>query len=267
MRYGIIGIGNMANAILKGMIESGKFANDELLGFNRSEAKTLAAKSDYGLIPQRSAAETAAKADVLLLGVKPQNLPQVLPEIAPALREGTVVVTIAAGKDLAFYASMLPEKTPVVRVMPNINAKVKASTTALCANPFVTDGQLQLVREMFESVGSVILLDEKDFSIFAAVAGSSVAFVYMYIAALIDAEKKCGVSEEDARKIAADSVLGSAKLVLGCSEDPRELARQVCSPGGTTIEGVTMLRERGFEPTIMDAIDAIMRKDAILRKG
>ena len=89
----------------------------------------------------------------------------------------------------------------------------------------------------------------------------------MYIAALIDAETKAGLSAEAARKIAADSVLGSAKLVLGCEEDPRDLARQVCSPGGTTIEGVTLLCERRFEENVEDAIEAIMRKDAILRRG
>ena len=190
-----------------------------------------------------------------------------LPDIAPVLRKQTVVATIAAGKDLAFYASFLPEGTPVVRLMPNINAKVKAATTALCPNAFVSDAQREAVRAMFSSVGSVVALEEKDFPVFGAVAGSSVAFVYMYIAALIDAEKKAGLSDEAARKIAADSVLGSAKLVLGCEEDPRDLARQVCSPGGTTIEGVTLLRDRRFEENVIDAIAAILRKDEILRKG
>ena len=267
MRYGVIGIGNMANAILKGMAESGNFKGNELIGFNRSEGKTLAAQRAFGLSSASCAKDVAARCDVLLLGVKPQNLSQVLPEIAPALRSGTVVATIAAGKDLAFYASLLPEGTPVVRIMPNINAKVKASTTAVCANEFVSPAQLQAVRAMFESVGSVIELAEKDFPVFGAVAGSSVAFVYMYIAALIDADTKAGLSAEAARKIAADSVLGSAKLVLGCEEDPRDLARQVCSPGGTTIEGVTLLCERRFEENVEDAIEAIMRKDAILRRG
>ena len=263
MRYGVIGLGNMASAILKGMVESGNFKNDELTGYDMSGEKTLAAQTAFGLLPAADARAVAASSDVLLLAVKPQNLPQVLPDIAPVLRKQTVVATIAAGKDLAFYASFLP----VVRLMPNINAKVKAATTALCPNAFVSDAQREAVRAMFSSVGSVVALEEKDFPVFGAVAGSSVAFVYMYIAALIDAEKKAGLSDEAARKIAADSVLGSAKLVLGCEEDPRDLARQVCSPGGTTIEGVTLLRDRRFEENVIDAIAAILRKDEILRKG
>lgn len=267
MRYGVIGLGNMASAILKGMVESGNFKNDELTGYDMSGEKTLAAQTAFGLLPAADARAVAASSDVLLLAVKPQNLPQVLPDIAPVLKKQTVVATIAAGKDLAFYASFLPEGTPVVRLMPNINAKVKAATTALCPNAFVSDAQREAVRAMFSSVGSVVALEEKDFPVFGAVAGSSVAFVYMYIAALIDAEKKAGLSDEAARKIAADSVLGSAKLVLGCEEDPRDLARQVCSPGGTTIEGVTLLRDRRFEENVIDAIDAILRKDEILRKG
>lgn len=267
MKYGVIGLGNMASAILKGMVESGNFSGDRLIGYDADAQKMALARDAFGLIPSGSEAETAAEADVLLLAVKPQTLPQVLPRVAAALRRETVVASIAAGKDLAYYENALPVGTAVVRLMPNINAKVKSAAIAICPNRSASPAQAESVRAMFASVGSVIPLPEKDFPIFSAVAGSSIAFVYLYIAALMDAGKKAGLAEADARRIAADSVLGSAKLVLGCDEDPRDLARQVCSPGGTTIEGVAVMKGMHFEETVVEAIDAIVRKDEILRKG
>lgn len=267
MIYGFLGLGNMASAILKGMVESGNFTNDVLLGFDVDGGKIAAAQAAFSLSPAASEADVAARADVLLLAVKPQTLPQALPLVAAALRPGTVVATIAAGKDLAFYGALLPAGTPVVRLMPNINAKVKAATVAVCPNEHVTPDGLEAVCAMFRAIGSVIPLPEENFPIFSAVAGSSLAFVYLYIAALIDACTSAGLTGEQARKIAASSVLGSAQLVLSCEEDPRDLARQVCSPGGTTIEGVAVMQKHGFEQTVREAIDAIVRKDEILRRG
>lgn len=267
MDYGFIGLGNMAGAILRGMRNSGRFENDRIFGFNRSEGKTLALRDECGVIPVSSALECAEKSDVIILAVKPQNLGDVLPQIAPALSDGKLVVTIAAGKSISYYEELLPENTPVVRAMPNINARVLAAITALCASSCARQRHLDIAGKVFDTVGKTVYITEELFPAFGAVGGSSVAFVYMYIDALIQAQKTVGVPDDDARMIAAQSVLGSAQLVLGCGDAPLELTRQVCSPGGTTIEGVELLNARGFESDVKDAIAAVLRKDEILRKG
>ena len=132
MKYGFIGLGNMASAIIEGMAASGKFKDDNLFGYNRSEAKTLALKEKHGLIPCRSASELARRAEVIVLAVKPQTMEDVLSEIAPVITPDKTVISIAAGKTTDWYEERLCEGAAVVRVMPNLNAKVKAAVTALC---------------------------------------------------------------------------------------------------------------------------------------
>jgi len=261
MRYGFLGLGNMASAILRGMVKSGNFSEDEFSGFNRTEAKTLALQKELGLRPAGSAAELARSCDVLALCVKPQMLPAVLPETAQNLRPGTLVVTIAAGKPLSYYEAALPQGTPVVRVMPNINARVLAAASGLCGGASARPEQLALVRRMFEAVGAVYELPEAQFSAFSALAGASGAFIHLYIDALASAGVKAGLPRALSQQIACQTVLGSAKLTLESGEHPIALCDQVCSPGGTTIEGVHTLKRLGFESAVQQAVDAVIEKD------
>jgi pyrroline-5-carboxylate reductase len=267
MKYGFIGLGNMASAILRGMVKSGRFENDVIYGFNRSREKTLRLAEDCGLSPLASALEVAEVSDVVILAVKPQMLADVLPAIAPALDARKLVLTIAAGKDIAFYEAALGTDIPLIRVMPNINAKVGASATALCPNAAAQSQHLQLARNVFETVGSVFVLSEAQFAPFSALSGCSVAFVYLYIDALARAGVQAGFSRPVAQDIAAQAVLGSARLVQESGEHPMALVDQVCSPAGTTIEGIFTLQRLGFEDAVHQAVGAIMQKDEKIRKG
>ena len=155
MVYGFIGLGNMASAILRGMAASGAFADDTLCGFNRSEGKTLALWHEIGLVPCADAAAVAQMADVVVLAVKPQMLPDVLPLVTPEMTQDKLLVSIAAGKPTSYYEAQLPEGVGVVRVMPNINARVHAAASAVCGGKYATEEQLAIVREMFSAVGTV----------------------------------------------------------------------------------------------------------------
>ncbi|MBQ1264757.1 MAG: pyrroline-5-carboxylate reductase, partial [Oscillospiraceae bacterium] len=149
----------------------------------------------------------------------------------------------------------------LVRVMPNINARVQSSVSAICPNEAATQEQTDIVRAMFETVGGVWQLSEQHFPAFAAIGGASGAFVYLYIDALASAGVKAGLPRDLAQEIACHTVLGSAKLQLASEEHPVRLCDQVCSPGGTTIEGVHMLKKLGFESAVQQAIAAIIEKD------
>lgn len=260
MVYGFIGLGNMAGAIIHGMAGSGSFSSDTLCGFNRSPEKTQRLAQETGLVPCESARQVAEQADVLVLGVKPQMLPDVLPLIAPAVTPKTLVVTIAAGKGFDFYASYLGD-VPPVRVMPNICAQVLCSASAVCPNSLCSPAQAELVRVMFRTVGEVYDIPEAQFAAFSALGGASGAFVQMYIDALSSAGVKAGLPRALAQKIACQATLGAAKLCQETGEHPMALVDKVTSPGGTTIEGVHALKKAGFESAVIEAVNAVIEKD------
>lgn len=267
MKYGFIGAGNMVSAIVKGMTAAGYAGKDIFITSKTvTSAKKLA--ESCGACACASSAEVIEAADVVVLGVKPHILAEILPGLKEAFaKKSPLVVSIAAGKTLEYLEDFFPEGTPIVRVMPNINAKIGASTTGVCANDFVTEEQLEGVKEVFSTIGSVAVIPEDHFSIFSVIGGASVAFAYIYMDALARAALKAGMPKQQALRITAETVLGSAKMVLESGEAPWPLVDQVCSPGGTTIEGVAALQEHGFEHTVMAAFDAVLEKDRRIGKA
>lgn len=253
----------MSGAIVKGMT-GGKnpyhAQNIYITSKSVTSAENLAAACGANALP--SAAEVVEKSDILLLAVKPHVLAEILPELREKIAaKKTLVISIAAGKTLATLASLLPEGTPIARVMPNINAKIGAATSGVCVNDFVTAEQKALVLDIFSKIGAVIEVEERQFGIFTVLAGSAPAFAYLYMDALARAAVQAGMSKKQALEITAATVAGSAQMVLESGEHPWALADQVCSPGGTTIEGVLSLQENGFEAALAKAFQAVLEKD------
>lgn len=260
MTYGFIGLGNMASAIIRGMYNNGFFTVHSVCGHNRSREKTDILAEETGLIPCDSNIEVVSKSDVIVLAVKPQFMEDVLNEIAPAVTPDKLYITVAAGKTLEWYAPFL-KHCPIVRTMPNINSVVGMSATAITPNDFVTKNQLSIAEEMFSAVGEVYPISEKLFSAFSALCGSSVAFTFMYMDALASAGVKAGFPKKQALEFAMQSVAGCAVMLSASGKSPSELVDMICSPGGTTIEGVHKIRELGFENAVYKGIDAIIEKD------
>ena len=261
MKYGFIGLGNMASAIIGGMVKNAVPAGD-ILGFNRTPAKTDALAAKYGIVRCESADEVVERADVIILAVKPQMLPDVMG--AAAKCGGKPVLSIAAGKTLSWYMERLPEGTPVVRIMPNIAARVGESLSAICGNGFADEAVISEAKKIFACVGKVYTVEERLFPAFSSICGASGAFIYLYIDALAEAAVRAGFSRAMAEEMAAGAVLGAAKLAQESDEHPIALMNKVCSPGGTTIEGVMKLKELGFETAIQQAAQAVIDKDKLL---
>lgn len=261
MNYGFIGLGNMAGAIIRGMHASGKFENDSIYGYNRSEGKTLALKEGCGLIPCASAKEVIEKSDVIVLAVKPQVMPLVLEDVGGLIAKGKTVLTIAAGKSTEWYEERLNEGVAVVRIMPNINAQVKMAVSGVCGGKNATDEDIKIADGIFSTVGRVYHIEEKMFPAFSAMGGASGAFVLLYIDALAEAGVRAGFSRPMAEDIATATVIGSGTLNMQSDEHPIALMNRVCSPGGTTIEGVVKLKELGFETAVQQGLQAIIDKD------
>ena len=263
MNFGFIGAGNMASAIIKGMTLGTKSYEPTSI-FVTSKTMTSAKNLEAlcGVTSLATAKEVIEKSDILILGVKPHVLAEIIPDLKQTIQQkGCVVVSIAAGKSLSYLSELLGENIPIIRIMPNINAKIGAATSGLCYNNNVTTEQKQTVSAIFATIGSVIDVPENHFGIFTVLAGSAPAFAYLYMNALATAGVKAGMPKGQALEIVAQTVLGSAKMVLESKEHPWALIDQVCSPAGTTIEGVASLEENGFEATLTKAFDAVLEKN------
>ncbi len=251
----------MASAIIGGAVSSDFLKGEDICVFDIDTEKADLFSKKYGVSCCASAEETAKNSEFVVLAVKPQVFPTVLPTIKDCLGD-TVLVSIGAGKTLGYIGGFLPDSAHIVRVMPNINAKVGASMSAVCKNSNTSDKELGFVKALCCSFGEVTELDESQFALFGVIAGCSPAYSYMFIDSMAREAVKCGMKKDEALKICAQAVLGSAKMILEDKEhNPWALINSVCSPGGTTIEGVAKLQEKGFDTAVMDAVRASLEKD------
>lgn len=264
MTYGFIGLGNMATAIIEGMVASGRFGGCTIYGHNRSEEKTKALAKRLGIVPCASNTELVERSDVIVLAVKPQVMPAVMEEIRKFVTRDKLVISIAAGKETSWYEKYLADGVAVIRIMPNINAKVKAAVSARCCGKSAGEKHVKIADGIFGTVGKVYHIEENMFPAFSAIGGASGAFVLLYIDALAEAGVRAGFSRQLSEELVTGTVLGSAALNMNSEEHPIALMNRICSPGGTTIEGVVKLKELGFETAIQQALKAIIEKDRTL---
>jgi pyrroline-5-carboxylate reductase len=256
--YGFIGAGNMATAIIKGMLKSGLAEPERIFYYDIINKNLEATKT-------KSIEELISGSDIIILAVKPHILPEVLEKNCEALKS-KLLISIAAGTPIKKIESFFGAVKPgIVRVMPNVAASIGESMSAICHNAAVSRNDVFEAKKIFESVGEVVETEERLFAAFAAIASASLAFTFRYIDALANAGLKAGFAKTDAIKIAAQAVFGSAKLVLETRELPAVLTDNVTSPGGTTIEGVASLAESAFESAVIKAVDAVINKDLQLQ--
>ena len=259
---GFIGTGNMATAIIKGVIASDLLKGEDIAVYDIATDKTKALASEYGVKVFDSENDIAKNCDKVVLSVKPNVFPSVLSKIDAQLKENKpLIISIAAGKTIEFISECLSYDAKIVRVMPNINAKVGGAVSAYCGKDNVSEDDLLFVKSLCESFGIAVNISENLFSTYSAIGGCSPAFAYMFIDSLARAAVKNGMTKAQALEVAAGAVLGSAKMILESQEHPWALVDQVCSPGGTTIEGVTSLKNDGFESAVMNAVQAAIDKD------
>ena len=255
MKIGFIGTGNMAGAIMSGLINKGIFRPDEIIGSDISEQGRQNAKDNYGICVTADNRE-AASAEVLVLSVKPQFYADTIAEIRDSMTEKQLVITIAPGKTLKWLGEQFGKEMKIIRTMPNTPAMVGEGMTAACPNEFVTDEELGYALKILGAFGKVEIVPERIMDAVVAVSGSSPAYVFMLIEAMADAAVMEGMPRTQAYKFAAQAVYGSAKMVLETGKHPGELKDMVCSPAGTTIEAVRILEEKGFRSAVIEAMKA-----------
>lgn len=265
MKLGFIGCGNMAGAIIRGIIASGAVLPQDITGADLSAEAREKIQAQSGICVTADNAEVVRNSDIVFLTVKPQYLEDVIFGIREAAGPEHLFVSIAAGRSVSWIEERFGDyPVRLVRLMPNTPALVGAGMTAACANERVTSEEIETVCGLCGAFGQVEQVSEKLFDVVTAVSGSSPAYVFMFIEAMADAAVQGGMPRAMAYKFASQAVLGSAKMVLDTGKHPGELKDMVCSPAGTTIEAVRVLEERGLRSSIMEGTRACMEKSAAM---
>lgn len=265
MKIGFIGLGNMATAMIGGMLGTGAFQAEDIIGSAKTQATAERVSEKYGISTSTDNKNTAFLSDVLILAVKPVFLPEVIAEIKDFVGDRHLVISIAAGKSIDWIEQEFGKGLRVVRCMPNTPAMVGEGCTCIClkekgADTAVSAGDKETALKIMNSFGKAYILPERLMDGFIGVAGSSPAYVFLFIEAMADAAVHAGIPRKQAYAFAAQSVLGSAKMVLETGMHPGELKDMVCSPAGTTIEAVKVAEEKGFRAAVMDSIEACVNK-------
>lgn len=260
MKLGFIGTGNMASAIMGGVIKNEIFAANEIIGADLFAPGREKAKAQHGIHVTADNKEVVEQSEVIILSVKPQFYESVITEIRDFVKEDQIIITIAPGKTLAWLAEKFAKDVKIVRTMPNTPAMVGEGMTAACPNEHMTEEEIAYVKKILESFSRVEVVPEKLMDTVTAVSGSSPAYVYMFIEAMADAAVSGGMPRPQAYNFAAQAVLGSAKMVLETGMHPGALKDMVCSPGGTTIEAVRTLEGYGFRSAVIEAMKVCEEK-------
>ena len=254
-RISIVGAGNMAEALVKGLVASGKVKPEDLCVSARRPEKAAQLAQRYGV---RSAVDNPAcvrAAEIVILAVKPQVLGSVLTRDAPSIPSSALIVSVAAGVTTEAIESHLGRPSRTIRAMPNVAAMVGYSATAISKGEHATDADLAVARTIFEAVGRVVVVDEIHLDAVTGLSGSGPAYIFLIIEALSDAGVKVGLSREIALLLAAQTLLGSAHLLLETGIHPGQLKDQVTSPGGTAIAGLHTLEAGGLRTTLINAVE------------
>ena len=256
MKLGFIGTGNMAGAIMGGVIKSNVFKPEEIIGADLFAPGREKVKELYGINVTDSNKEVIEKSEVVIFSVKPQFYADVIQEVKDLVRPEQLIITIAPGKTLAWLAEQFGKDVKIVRTMPNTPAMVGEGMTAVCPNEHLTEDEIAYVKSLLESFSRAEIVPERLMDVVTAVSGSSPAYVFMLIEAMADAAVEQGMPRAQAYKFAAQAVMGSAKMVLETGKHPGELKDMVCSPAGTTIKAVRVLEKEGLRSAVIEAMDA-----------
>jgi len=253
---GFIGAGNMAEALIRGLLEARLVTAERLVAADILEARRRHIQQRYGVETVSDAGAVASKASILILAVKPQDMETALRSIAASVDQSKTIISIAAGTPIVFIAERLPAKAKIVRVMPNAPALVLAGAAAIAKGEHVTAGDLQIAETIFSAVGKAVLVDEKHLDAVTGLSGSGPAYVFLFIEALADGGVKMGLPRDVAMLLAAQTVFGSAKMLIESGRHPAELKDTITSPGGTTVAGLHAVERGRLRGTLMEAVEA-----------
>ncbi len=257
----MLGTGNMGMALVAGLIQSGSSKPENLICADVDDAKLASVKDKFGVVTMTSNIEAVTAADIVIYAVKPQLMAPVLKETNVALDMSKLIISIAAGVPLIAIENALKKDLRLIRVMPNVAVSVKMGATAIAAGKHIIDGDLDLAKAIFDSVGESIFLAENNLmDATTGLSGSGPAYIFLIVDALADAGVKVGLSRQDAHLLATQTVLGAATMLKETGEHPGKLKDTVTSPGGTAIAGLHTLEQGGLRTTLINAVEVATKR-------
>ena len=255
-KIGIIGTGNMGEALIDGLIHSRSSVPENIICSDIRKEKLKSVREKYGIISKTNNADDVKASDIIIYAIKPQIMTNILKETADYLDSSKIIISIAAGVPLSSIESCLNMELRLVRVMPNIAASVKEGASAIAPGDHVLKNDLQVAKAVFDSVGKSVIIEESLMDAITGLSGSGPAYIFLIVDALADAGVKMGLSRDDSLFLSSQTVLGAAKLLMDTKEHPGKLKDKVTSPGGTAIAGLHTLEEGGLRTTLINAVEA-----------
>lgn len=263
---GFIGCGNMGKAMVKGLIDSGMVKPDLIRVSTQRESTRETIRETFGVHVTGLNQQVAEVSKVLFFAVKPYAYETVMKEVKNVIQESTLVIGMAAGVSIDRMKEYLGAEKKIVKIMPNTPVAVSEGVIATSFSDNITNEEKKEVADLLSALGKVSVIEEKHMDVITGIAGSSPAYVYMFIEAMADAAVKNGLPRADAYEISAQAIIGAAKMVLDTGIHPGVLKDMVTSPGGTTIEAVSVLEEKGLRHAVISAVDACVEKSRNMSK-
>jgi pyrroline-5-carboxylate reductase len=267
LRVAILGTGKMGGILLQAFLKNNLLGPDQIFATVHHPERAQALSVQYGIEMTTDNLAAASQADVILLGVKPVQVPALIEEIRPALSPQKVVISIAASVKTRSIEDAAKCDLAVIRAMPNTPAMLAAGVTALCAGRFVTEEQMAIAQRIFQTVGRTVVVDEKHMDAVTGLSGSGPAFLYIIIEALAEAGVNVGLPRDVATLLAAQTTLGSARMVLETGYHPALLKDAVTTPAGCTVDGILELEEGGLRVTLIKAVKRATQRARELANG
>ncbi|MCC3355327.1 pyrroline-5-carboxylate reductase [Bacillus sp. REN16] len=259
-KIGFIGCGKMAQAMIQGMLTSKVATPQQLIVSAKTEDTLQFVEKTFQIKTTQHNKVVAENADYLFLAVKPNLYAEVINEVREVVKDNTIIITIAAGITLDFIQQQFQRPMKTVRSMPNTPSLVGEGMSALCINSYVSKEDLSEIIRLFEGFGKAEVIEEQLMDAIPAVSGSSPAYAFLFIEALADGAVMQGIPRKQAYKLAAQALLGAAKMVLETEKHPGELKDEVCTPGGSTIQAVATLEKQGFRASVIAAMESCSQK-------
>lgn len=266
-RYlGFVGAGNMASALIKGLLESGVYDRERLLAADKDEVALKRISDSFGIRCYPSNLTIASLCTILLLAVKPQQIEEALGELKEAITDHHLVISIAAGIPLTMIRDIIGKDIPLIRVMPNTPALVQKGVSALAAGDLAGPEHMDIARTIFGAVGETVEVEETAMDAVTALSGSGPGYVFRMMECLVEAGVQNGLKEETSLNLVVQTFLGAAHLAKTSDDSLSHLRRKVTSPGGTTAAGLAVLEEKGLREMIMEAVNAACARSRELGK-
>lgn len=263
---GFIGSGNMAKAMIGGIVNSKLVPPNKINVSDLNQDTLNKVNAEFNVNTSTDSRNVVEKSDIIIVAVKPNIYDLVLDSVKDLIDNNKIIVTIAAGKTIESIEKIIGNDKKIVRTMPNTPALVNEGMSALCKNKNISNDELDTVKNIFDSFGKSEVVSENMIDAVIGVSGSAPAYVFMFIEAMADAAVSAGMSRPQAYKFASQAVMGSAKMVLESGKHPGELKDMVCSPGGTTIEAVKTLEEKGLRNAVIKAMENCIKKSQEMSK-